>query len=61
MMDLDAKILAGAGLVYKAIGIDGNNINKEMTFLQLDIILILLQVAVMESGILCLNIVVSLV
>lgn len=30
MRDLNAKIFADAGLVYKAGRIDGNNINREM-------------------------------
>lgn len=48
-------------LVYKKVGINGDNKNKKMAFLQLDMVLIPLRVAVVESSISCLNLVVFLV
>lgn len=48
-------------LIYKAVEIDGDNINREIALLQSDMISIPLQVAVMESSILCLDIIMSFV
>lgn len=53
------KIVAVENFVLEAVEIDGNGIDREMALSQLDIVLVLLQVAMMEFGISCLDIIVS--
>lgn len=61
MIDLDIEIFASAGLVYKAVRIDEDNIIREITLSQSNMILVLLKVAIIKSGILCLDIVISFI
>lgn len=55
------EVFAGVGLFYKTVGIDKDNISREMALSQLDIISVPLQIFVVEFGISCLDIVVFLV
>lgn len=58
---LDAEVFANAGFIYKAVGIDGDDISREIALSQLDMIFIPLQFTMMESGISYLDIIVLLV
>lgn len=60
-MDLDAKMFATVSFVYKVAVIDRDNINRKIAILQLHMILIPLQVAMVEFGIFCLDIVISFI
>lgn len=42
IINLDTEMFASASHIYKAVRIHGNNINREIVLLQLNIILILL-------------------
>lgn len=56
-----SKVFISADLIYKVVEIDGDNINEEMALSQSDMILVLMQVAVVEFGILYLNTVIFFV
>lgn len=61
MLDLDVEVFACTALIYKLVGIGKDDISREIALSLLDIILILLQVIVIESNILCLHIVIILI
>lgn len=61
MIDPDAKIFTGRDLIYKAVEINRDNINREMVLSYLNTILILLQVNIVKFGISDLDIIMSFI
>lgn len=61
MIDPDAKIFTGKDLIYKAVKINRDNINREMVLSYLNTILILLQVNIVKFGISDLDIIMSFI
>lgn len=51
------EVFTGASLICNPLGVDGNNIKRKMALLNLDIILVPLEIAIVEFNISYLNIV----
>ena len=60
-MDQDIKVLANVSLVCNPVRVDDNNINREIGLLHLNMILVPLYIAIIEFGIIYLDIVMFLV